>query len=220
MSIRSLAELDAVDDPAWPSLAAAIQATPRATLVPPDPKDRGECQHRLQVSSHSTLGAMARHVGMLRIDHGWLRLYGAGAGPYDPGIAAMNGLPPAGRPRSQPDLIVGSDVLGGVLVIGDDGQVHYWAPDALTWEELGAGYTDFVHWTLSGGSTQFYADQRWTGWEAEVASIRTDQALSLLPPLWMREAQQDVGRTHRQVVPFAEAYALAQDFAAQLDGGD
>src|SRR3954451_4419234 len=107
-----MAELVSSDD-AWPSLAAEIRDSNGScvSLIPDD--TRGDCLHALQVMTRSVLGAMAFHTGGLLIDHGWIRLFGAGHGPL-PSLAVANSLPAAESPLL---MLIGVDVLGGRFAI-------------------------------------------------------------------------------------------------------
>ena len=169
MNVRSISELSQVDAPAWPELVAMALGGDSVQLLDADPSRATETLYRLQVSIASTLGAMAFHCGGILIDHGWVRLLGAGSDRFV-SLAAANGLTDplatAGPPSS---LLVGFDILGGRFAIDGGGlglapgEVCYWAPDTLAWESLGMGHTAFVHSFLQGATTEFYAPWRWPG---------------------------------------------------------
>jgi len=222
---RTLAELLDVEDPRWPSLEAEIGQSAVAEIVAAPAAAGQRCLYRLQVTAHSTLGAMAARVGLLRIEHGWLRLYGAGGGGASD-LASLNGLPddPA-TAHDQPSLMtVGTDVLGGVFAInggqlpGRRGDVHYWAPDSLAWESLELGYTDFLGWVLSGRTAEFYANFRWPGWAAEVSALSADQGLAFYPPLGTAEAETNLAGTSRRAVPFEELRGLLGELSVLSPG--
>src|SRR5690606_41618744 len=89
MTVRTAAELAAVEDPAWPTLSRMLGRA-GVEVVPP-PAWSLEVLYRLQVTVRSTLGALALHTGGVLVDGGWLRIIGGGgAGLPDP--AAVNGL--------------------------------------------------------------------------------------------------------------------------------
>lgn len=223
--VRTVAELIHVEDPRWPSLTAEIAASPVAQLVVADPQAGEHCLHRLQVTAHSTLGAMALHVGLLRIEHGWLRLYGSGDAA-SPDLASVNGLPDnPDTARSQPPtMTIGTDVMGGSFAInggglpGRFGDVHYYAPDTLAWESLELGYTDFIGWALSGRTADFYGDSRWPGWQAEVAAVGADKGLSFYPPLCTAEAKANLAATSRRAVPLQELRGSLRELSALPHG--
>jgi hypothetical protein len=51
------------DDPAWPELAAAARECGRVTVLPRDATAARACLEKLQVTTRSTLGALAHETG-------------------------------------------------------------------------------------------------------------------------------------------------------------
>jgi hypothetical protein len=185
-------DLDALrstEDPAITVLRdwVAAAACPVELLAPADPS--GATLLALQVTRHSMLGALADDTGGLLVDHGWLRHLGGGCPRLPRTLASWNliGSSPVRLPGA---MLVADDVLGGFFAInagglpGAIGNVCYFAPDTLDWEDLEAGHTTFVQWTLSGRMAQFYESERWPGWERDVATLRGDQSFSIFPFLW------------------------------------
>lgn len=122
----------------------------------------------------------------------------------------------AGAP---PMLLVADDVLGGMFAIngggiaGTAGDVFYYAPDTLECEGLGRGYTDFVHFLLSGDLAKFYADARWTGWQDETEALPGDRAVHLYPPLWATAPSVDA--RHRGAVTLRDMVLMYDTLAEQ-----
>ena len=222
--MRTLAELVDVPDPAWPGLAKTLlDQHPRARTLPIARAAGERCLFRLQVTARSTLGALALHTGGLTVQHGWLRILGGGSQAL-PSVTDVNRLgEPSSSSTSPPMLLVAFDVLGGRFAVnggglrGDHGGVCYWGPDTLEWEPLAFGYTDFVHWTLTSGLDDFYAELRWDGWQQEVAATPLTSGLSVVPPLCNQESKPVAG-TSRHPVPWHEVVILLDDLAAQLAG--
>lgn len=230
--IRSVAELEDVAEPVWPILQEAVAgAAVPVEVLGVTPEQGREVLHRLQVTTRSALGALARHCGGLAIDGGWLRILGGG---YSGGrgaladLATTNGiLEPPGPGTGPRLLVVAHDVLGGRFAVDGGalglgpGEVCYWAPDSLDWESLEIGHGAFVEWALGGGTTEFYADLRWPGWEADVTDVRLDEGLTAYPPPWSAEGQGP-GVT-RRAVPFGELVTHLDETARRLrdlpDGG-
>ena len=220
-AVRSIEQLRDVDRPAWPALRAAIEAaTVSVVSLPADAARAGDVLHRLQVSTASTLGALAAHCGGLLVDHRWLRILGAGTGEL-PDLAGANFLPPAEQGGTPPQLVVAYDVLGGVFAIDGGGlgvapgEVCYRGPDTLTWVTLGAGHSGFVHGALAGALGDFFSTLRWSGWERDIAALTPGQGLSLYPPPFSEQGQ-DIAVVSRRPVPFSELLAFYDDVAAQL----
>lgn len=223
--MRSLRELAEVAEPAWPALAETLLARhPRGRILPVERAAGERCLYRLQVTARSLLGALALHTGGLTIQHGWLRILGGG-GHGLPSLAEANGMEdPTPSSATPPLLLVAFDVLGGRFAVNGGGlpgelfEVSYWGPDTLEWQSIGLGHGDFVHWTLTEGLDDFYADLRWDGWQAEVAAVPNDRGLSVFPPLCTKESRP-VANTNRRPVPWAELTALLDELAGQLAPG-
>ena len=220
-AIRTLTELKGADDPAWPQVQQWIAAAPQVEVLPADPARADAVLPALQGTLDSTLGAVAHRSGGLLVDHGWLRILGAGSARMQRSLATWNDgripLDAAGRPTM---LLVADDVLGGFFAINggalgpEQGKVWYLAPDTLKWEHLDLGYADFVAWALSPRLVEFYAGQRWPRWEAEVARLDGDHALAVYPPLWAEGPTID--RRSRKAVPVDELYRLTMEYRVRL----
>jgi hypothetical protein len=196
-------------------------------LFPGDPAQGQACLHRLQVTAASALGAMVLHSGGLAVDGGWLRVFGGAAVPGGPpSLAQVNRM---FDPRWRPDagLVVGHDVLGGVFALnganppafgrpGQPGQMVYFAPDTLGWQELEVGHSTWLAWLASGNTAQFYADLRWPGWEAEIRALAPWQGIAVYPFLWSEQAQADLAATTRRPVPMPEILGMHAEACAQM----
>jgi hypothetical protein len=206
------------NDPAWPDLQEQIQAAGERAVALPRPIEsaRRAGLERLQVSTRSTLGAFAHETGGVLIDHGWLRLLGGGCDAMRRAIGGYNEALGVALGRY---LIVADDAVGGVFAINSGelgpaaGNVFYFAPDALAWEDTELGHSSFVSWALSGDLDLFYENQRWPGWEREVGALTADEAINMWPALWL-EKNLPVARRDRRAVPSEELWALLQGFAA------
>lgn len=231
--MRALAELADVDDPCWAYTAELIAGSlvPVEVLAP----DRAQCEaclHQLQVTARSALGSVALNTGGMLVDHGWLRVYGGcGTAGGMPGLAEVNDFPAEPAPAGVPPhgLVIGHDVLGGVFALnldtspacgrpGEAGEVVYFAPDSLRWEPMEGGYGSWLTWMLSGHLRRFYESLRWPGWEPEAAALHLRQGLSVFPPLWSKEARDDLGATSRRPAAMQELLSLHHEFRWQVTG--
>jgi hypothetical protein len=222
--VRGVDELSAVHDPAWPEIAAAIDASPsQVRRLPIERAVAERCLWRLQVTAHSVLGALALETGGLVIDDGWLRVLGGGSGSLiDLATANELGDPtPESVPR--PLLVVALDVVGGRFAInggglkGELGEVNYWGPDTLDWQSIHMGHGQFVHWALGPGLSAFYADLRWPDWADEVRGVGLDEALTFYPPLCTREGSNP-DNCKRAAVPRTELDEVLTRLAALPNG--
>lgn len=204
--MRTLEELVDLDDPAMPAVRRWFDEAQRPYEVLPPSERRGDLLVALQVTTRSTMGAIAFETGGILIDHGWLRLLGSGHAKLPRDLVNWN------ADRSSGYLLVADDAVGGFFAVnggalgGDLGSVYYWAPDTLEWEPLGLGYTDFLCWVLSERLDTFYQGLRWTGWEADLQQLAVDQCFSFYPFLWTKEGS--VESSSRKAIPVAEQFSL------------
>ena len=221
---KTATDLATTDEPAWPEIQQAINASPHpVTVLPVDRADGLAALYSLQVTARSGLGALALNCGGLIVDHGWLRVLGGGSGAL-PDLASINGLlDPRQQVEPRGAMVVAFDVLGGRFAIDTGGlgiapgEVCYFGPDTLSWEGLGAGHFDFVLACLSNWLPDTFASLRWDGWQQEVEHLRHDVGLSLVPPPWTAQGK-DISQADRRPVPLAELHGLYEDIARQLGG--
>lgn len=223
--MRTVEELTATSDPAWPALETALLSNPQINILPVSAAVGRDSLYRLQVSTRSRLGALALHTGGLLVDDGWLRVLGGGGERGLPSLAEVNGLP--GDEQAPAALVVGYDVLGGRFEVngpdpatigrpGEPGEVCYFGPDTLEWESLGAGHGAWLSWVAEGGTGQFYESLRWPGWQEETRGLPLSHGMTVYPFLWSREAHQDLAGTTRRPAPMAELFSLQDEFAARF----
>lgn len=169
----------------------------------------------LQVTTRSTLGAVAFHTGGVLVDHGFVRLLGGGCARLPHTMTTWSFLPDA--------LVVGFDAIGGIFAMnggalaGQPGHICYFAADSLEWESLELGYSDFISFLLSGSLDDFYRDLRWPGWQSACTDLAAGAAFSQYPPLFTAEGKpgQIVSRRPVDIVELARTNF---DIARQLDG--
>lgn len=219
---RSADELAAVDDPAWPVVSRLLDHAGTATALEVDPERGRRVLVSLQVTSRSYLGALALNTGGILADHGWFRLLGGGSDHMDDLASANNLHGEEGSDEPPPFLLVGFDALGGRFAIDGGGlgvaagEVCYFGPDTLSCGGLGGGHADFVTAAISGALSQTFAPLRWSGWQDEIATLRSDQGLAVYPPPFAREGQ-DIAAASRRAVPVRELFYFYDESARQLD---
>lgn len=215
MSTRTLQELIADQDPGINLLKERVRdAAVPCELLPPGP-EREKALLYLEVTTRSTLGALAYDTGGLIVDDGWLRFLGSGHEKLPRGLHDWNST------RTDKSFcLVGDDAAGGFLAInggafGDDlGSVYYWAPDSLEWESLNTGFTDIVVAFLSNYLDDFYKSLRWSTWREDTQRLSSDQCFFFYPPLWTREGSLE--GSQRSTVPISELWDFKVDMVRQL----
>jgi hypothetical protein len=219
---RGLDELIVRENPGWPIVEGWIGESKRPVEVLPADRARAKrALLALQVTSRSILGALALGCAGVLVDHGWLRLLGCGSDRMTGSLLSWNGLDgPAPESALQGALLVAHDAVGGFFAINGDaapdrrGMVSYFAPDSLTWENLGVGHADFVNWALTGDLDNFYETVRWAGWEDEVRKLSPDRGFSIDPCLWAKGPPLE--ERSRRDVPMEELWGLNNEMASRL----
>jgi hypothetical protein len=212
--MRELEELINSDDPAWLIVQSWLhEASNLVEVLPASDPDRGNALVATQATTQSTMGAIVYETGGMLIDRGWLRILGSGHPRLPRSLPGWNAgktiLVAGDRPEY---LLIGDDVLGGFFAINGGalgvtvGNVCYYPPDQLKWEDLGRGYSEFIHWCLTGDLGAFYEGYRWPGWDIDVAAAGGDQAYSIYPPLWAEGPA--IKDRDRRLVPIAELFDL------------
>ena len=225
MSVRSLHETFAADQPAWPVVQSWIQAAKnQVEVLAPDEAQKDQILLDTQVTLRSPMGAIVYHTGGLLVDHGWLRFLGSGNPKLSRSLPAWNrGRSSDEGGNSRGFWLVADDVIGGFFALnggafaGPKTEVFYFAPDTLHWEPLtGMGYTEFLNWSFNSDLNKFYESGGWSGWQSEISSLSGDEALSIYPPPFTKEGK-DLEKCSRRPCPVEEIYSLnVVEFPKQL----
>ena len=204
--MRSLSELLEVREPALPLISQWANDAELPVEVLPPSSDCAEVLVRLQVTTLSTLGAIAYGTGGILIDGGWLRILGSGHPRLARNVAAWN------EGRSDGFLLVADDAVGGFFAINGGalgaelGAMYYLAPDTLQWETMGIGHTAFTQWAFTCRLHTFYEAMRWDGWAADVCDLPGDQCFNFYPFLFTQQGSTQT--SSRRPVPVSEQYEL------------
>jgi hypothetical protein len=217
MSKRSLKELIDTQEPAINFLRElASDAEVPCELLAPGP-EREKALLYLQVTTHSTLGALAYDTGGILVDNGWVRWLGSGHEKLSRTINDWNSTRTDGA-----FYLVGDDAAGGFFAInggafGNDlGSVYYWSPDDLEWESLHAGFTDTIAAFFTNYLNDFYKALRWSTWREDIQNLSTDRCFFFFPFLWTREGSLE--GSQRSTVPVSELWSLKVETVRQMMG--
>lgn len=220
--MRSIEELTA-DVSGWPHVKDMLKtAKNQVEVLPADATKAKEALYQTQVTTHSTMGAIIYFTGGLLIDHGWLRILGAGSVKLNRSLPEWNKGKSFSSFGEQPKfLLVADDAVGGFYAINggalgkDVGNVYYLSPDNLKWEPLNRGYTDFLDFCLNGDINKYYDGLRWPTWKNDVKNLPGTSGFHCYPPLWTKEGK-DINKDFRAEVPIQELYDLTIDTINQL----
>lgn len=213
--MRTIEELTASDEPAFPLVQEWVTASKLVVEILEPSDARADVLVGLQVTTRSPMGAIAYETGGILIDHGWLRVLGAGHPKLRRNIVDWN------SGRSAGYLLVADDVLGGFFAVNggglgsDPGSMYYLSPDTLKWEPLSIAYSEFILWALSENLESFYDGLRWPDWKSEVAVVTGDQCFNFYPFLWTKEGS--VESSSRKVISIDEQFAFNADAIKQFE---
>ena len=212
--MKTLNELINKKDSAWPLIQEWISAaTNTVKILPVNNGQANKVLLDLQVTTRSTLGAVAYQTGGILFDNGWLRLLGSGHDMFSRNLSTWNQVNKLDKAlKLDGGLLIADDVVGGFFALngglfeGEKGDVFYFAPDTLAWECLEMGYSDFLYWACTGNLQQFYETFRWNGWKQEIQKVSGDHGVLIYPHLWTKA--EAVTNRARSIVPIEELWTL------------
>jgi len=214
--MRTVKELVNMQEPGWELVADWMKrAKNRVEVLPKDQARAEQALYETQVTTRSPMGAVVYETGGILIDDGWIRILGSGSARLDRSLISWNLGKSMNRVGESPSfLLIADDALGGFFAINngefgpaDSQKVFYFAPDNLTWEPMGIGYSEFLNFCFNGDLTAFYSNLRWQGWQADVRVLDGNQGFSFMPFLWTTEGK-DINKVNRRAVPIQELWGL------------
>lgn len=179
------------------------RSTKKVQVLPVKETIKEEARKRLSLNPESVCGTVIENTGGIIIED-WIRLYGSG----EVNVIARNELYPF------EEFVVGEDILGGLYVYLENGNIGYFAPDCLELEDMEIRYPQFLYWCLHGDTDTFYLDYRWKGWQQEVAKLGYDEGVAFYPFLWA--GAESLESWMRKVVPINEMIGLEFDYLKQI----
>jgi hypothetical protein len=201
------------DNHAWDELKELLNGGSNACVCLPAQRNEADFTlRRLGVSTASYLGTIAYETGGILVDSGWVCLLGSGGEGIQGGLLSWNGLNNEDAAEPVPGmLVVAYDAAGGFFAMdtgrfGGSGQIYYFAPDTMEWENTELAYSGFVHWLANGDLAQFYETFRWDGWQEEMTKLQSGQVFSYYPPLWSKEGGGE--SSSKSPVPVSEAWSI------------
>jgi len=216
MSIRDLSQLINTKESAWPMIRTWVkEAKNQVEVLPPTDPARSRALLATQVTTRSPMGSIIYETGGLLVDHGWLRILGSGHPKLPRTLPDWNrSMGNNLTPNAPPFLLVADDAIGGFFAIdggvfGKPGNVFYYAPDSLRWEDTGKSYTDFIDFCFNGDLEKFYEGLRWQGWQADLKRLPGDKGFMIYPFLFA--AGPPIDARQRKPVPLSELYGLFVD---------
>lgn len=155
---------------------------------------------QFQINPNSLLGLITKNTGGIIIDD-WIRLYGQG----EINIDSRNDLFPYDH------LVIGEDIIGGLFIYLESGNIGYFAPDCLEIEDMEISFSQFLYWCLHGDTDTFYVDYRWDHWQEDVSCLKYDEGIAFYPFLWTKSKKRD-----RKIISMNEIIGLEFEFLKQI----
>lgn len=162
---------------------------------------KGKIKEKYDIKWDSLLGVILDNTGGIVIDN-WIRIYGAG----EVDLTARNELFPFDN------LAIAEDILGGIFVFLESGNIGYFAPDYLEVEDMEIRFNQFLYWCIHGDTDTFYIDYRWENWKEDVSDMGCNEGMAFYPFLWANA--KDLESRKRSKVPIDEIIRLEFDFLA------
>jgi hypothetical protein len=212
--MRELKDLINENDPGWPVVKEWIDnATNIVEVLPKDDRRADSALYQSQVTTRSPMGAIIHESGGILVDNGWIRILGSGSDKLDRSLMDWNKGKSFSETGERPSyLLIADDVLGGFFAINGGGiennnfgKIYYFAPDNMTWENTGLGYSDFLIFCFQGDLQKFYKGLRWENWADTVSNLDGNQGIQCTPYLWTEEGK-DIEKVSRRPVPIQELW--------------
>ena len=219
MEMRPLEELINIEDSGWELVKEwKTEAKNKIEILDKNSIKADSVLYQTQVTTRSPMGAIIYETGGILVDDGWIRILGSGSDRMKRNLAEWNKGKSFEEYGEVPSfLLIADDVIGGFFALNgggfgkeDLGKIYYFSPDALEWEPLGLGYSDFIYWTFTGDIKQFYEGLRWKKWKEEIKKIGADKVISFYPVLWSK--YDDLEKLSRKAVSIEEVWKLQINF--------
>ena len=177
-------------------------STKTIKILPSNNAVKKGIREKYEINPESLLGMILENTGGIIIDN-WIRLYGAGELDF----VSRNAMFPFDN------LVVAEDILGGLFVYLDNGNIGYFAPDCLELEDMEIHFNQFLYWCLHGDTDTFYMDYRWKNWQEDISNLNCNEGVAFYPFLW---TQERIEKRSRRIVPINEIIGLEFDFLKQI----
>ncbi len=182
-------------------------STKKVKILPSDGAMRERMQEKYEINPASLLGRLLENTGGIIIDN-WIRFYGTGEIDF----VSRNELFPCN------ELVIAEDVLGGLFICMENGNIGYFAPDCLELEDMEIHLNQFLYWCLHGDTDAFYMDYRWENWQRDLADLGCNEGVAFYPFLWTQA--ESLESRKRKIVPMDEIIGIEFDFLRQMQGTD
>lgn len=178
-------------------------STKAVKILPSDNSMRERIREKYKINPASLLGRLLENTGGIIIEN-WIRFYGSGELDF----ISRNNLFPFD------DLVIAEDVLGGLFIYLENGNIGYFAPDCLELEDMEIHLNQFLYWCLHGDTDTFYMDYRWENWQKDLSALGCNEGIAFYPFLWAQA--ESLESRKRRIVPMEEIIGLEFEFLKQI----
>ncbi len=221
--MRDVEELINTTDPGWPIVAEWIkEANNKIEILAVDDAKAKEALYKTQVSTRSPMGAIIFSTGGILVDNGWIRILGSGNEKLNRSLPDWNVEKFTEEFGENPRLLlIADDALGGFFILNggdlgsDLGNIYYFAPDNLEYESLDITYSEFLSFCFNNDLDEFYRNQRWNNWQAEVSKLDGNSVFNFIPFLWSKEGK-DINKNSRKEISVEEQFRFNIEMRKQL----
>lgn len=181
------------------------KSTKTVKVLPSNSYIKEKLQEKYEINAESLLGVLLENTGGIIIDN-WIRFYGTGEIDF----ISRNDLFPF------ENIVIAEDILGGLFVCLENGNIGYFAPDCLELEDMEIRLNQFLYWCLHGDTDTFYADYRWDNWQEDLSNLDYNKGVAFYPFLWARA--ESLESRERKIIPIDEIIGLEFDILKQIQG--
>ena len=172
------------------------KATTKIIILPVDTKKIKNLEGYITYNSNSSLAIILSNTGGIIVDN-WIRIYGSGE---------IDFVERNKRLQQYTSMIIAEDIIGGLFAINPNGEMLYFAPDMLEWENMEIDYYSFLSWVCEKERVDlFYEIFRFDKCEEMVSNMNYAQGILHIPFLWLDDEGKD---RSKNIVPIIEIQNL------------
>ena len=170
------------------------------------------------INENSTLGQIIINTSGITVDN-IIRVYANGNDLDSHNIYSYN--LELEKILGNQKLIIADDIFGGLFAINNGafqdgyGNIRYFAPDTLEWDNLDINYSEFIAWISSSNLNEFYSAFKWSDFYQDIKEVKFNQGILIYPFLWSNEC--NIETADKKIVPFSELTTLNLEYKEKLN---
>lgn len=207
------------DKELWNEIVQMFNVSKSNIIQVPGEKAIGEDVVKLLgLNEKTTLATIIYNVAGIVIGN-CIRILGQGSSELV-SIAEINRIEDGIPTKIKGLLIVATDIFGGMYAMNTEeidgvvGEIFYFGPDTLEWENLNMKYSQFLYWTVNGNTKEFYESMKWSDWETCAKETSFNQGILIYPFLWSQEIK--IETASKKIVPFEELINVNMEYRGKF----